>query len=196
MLIFFLVAVLMNVGFSDIVSAACPEFRFDQSFYERGVSTPPSAELPIRFSPYFEALSEEIETNVTTPYPHPIPYYDKDHNNRVDMVPLIVPSNERLLIAVYSLSYCSPEEAVENWFISNDSPARHNPLRLSTVFQGVGVERDELGSSCIGYDFKAEICLQAIDCIQSLTPDRTIWIPTTVVANFRVEAVFWNENVI
>ena len=46
------------------------------------------------------------------------------------------------------------EPGVEQWFRDNDSPSRHNPLRLGTVFSGVGLERDELNSSCIGSDFK------------------------------------------
>ena len=65
-----------------------------------------------------------------------------------------------LLVAVYTLSFYSPEASVEQWFVENDAPGKINPLRMTTVFHGVGLQKDELGSSCIGSDFKAELCIQ------------------------------------
>ena len=61
---------------------------------------------------------------------------------------------------------------------------------------GSGLERDELNSSCIGADFKAEVCLQSIDCIDLYDSegkskldqgDDLVWLPAPVVANYRLE---------
>ncbi|CAD7946775.1 unnamed protein product [Amoebophrya sp. A120] len=118
---------------------------------------------------------------------------NKATTSRERMIPLVAPFlNETYLVATYSISYCSPEKSVEDWFQQNESPARHNPLRMASVFNAVGLLKDELGSSCIGYDFQAEMCLQGIDLVKTedvSTHLPVLWVPAPVVANYRVEAL-------
>ncbi|CAD7968189.1 unnamed protein product [Amoebophrya sp. A25] len=125
------------------------------------------------------------------------PEDEQDHERTAErMIPLVAPfMNETYLVATFSASYCSPEKSVESWFQTNESPARHNPLRMISMFNAVGLQKDELGSSCIGYDFQAELCIQSIDLVRA--PEHgfpLIWIPTPVVANYRVESLLLPDS--
>lgn len=105
------------------------------------------------------------------PFNHPEPYYDEKTGDQLRGVLLQPPApvgqgiELTYLVAGFSLSYMSPEEQVHQWFVNNDAPARHNPLRLASVFQGTQIEKDENNSTCIGHDFTTEICIQSIDCV-------------------------------
>jgi len=110
-----------------------------------------------------------------------------------------------LFLQLFTTSYASPHNVVEQWFAESGAPSRENHLRLTSLFDAFfhkendGLIVDEHGDSCVGYFLKAELCLQALSCIPLSTVDGVargtwgggggweIWLPTPVATNFRLE---------
>lgn len=136
----------------------------------------------------------EFTGDPKVPYYYPSPYNDVYNNTRTLSVPLLTPSQEKHFVIMFSLSYMAEENVVEQWWddTMGKSPSKKNPFRLSRVFQDIGFDRDSNGAVCIGESFKAEVCIQAIDCVEPV--NGVVHIPTPVVSNYRLEAMEIDET--
>lgn len=101
-------------------------------------------------------------------------------------------------LQLFTISYASPKQTVEQWLTETNAPAPHNALRFTALFETFfrsehgGIIRDEHGDSCVGMPLRAELCLQALACVP-IAADQfplvfPVWVPTPVATNFRLEA--------
>eukprot|EP00439_Symbiodinium_sp_Y106_P059051 s2020_g8.t1 len=75
-----------------------------------------------------------------------------------------------VFVGLFSLSYTSNEDKVEDWMVSGGTPPKHNPIRLWSMFSYQysetrgRVQPDELGDSCFGENWRAELCARVWTC--------------------------------
>lgn len=105
---------------------------------------------------------------------------------------------QSLFLQLFTLSYASPYDVVEQWLRETGVARPHAPLRFTALFDSFlaqsepkGLTRDEHGDVCIGLLLKAELCLQAMGCVP-ITAEQPanldLWLPVPVATNYRLES--------